>query len=132
VAQLRRNENRFKAAAAKVVLVGMGTVEESAAFKSRFNVPFPLISDPDARLYRAFGLERLAPAGFFSASMLAKGVAAMAGGHLVGKPVGDVRQLPGVFVIDGTGAIRCSHSGAGPEDHPGPEEILSCLPPSPP
>ncbi len=124
---MRQHEDRMRDAGATLVLVGMGSVRESAAFKERFEIPFPLVADPEGELYRAYDLSRLGPVGLFSVSMLVKGVSAMAGGHRIGRPVGDVRQLPGVFVIDRGGAIRFSHHSAGPEDHPPPEAILAAL-----
>jgi peroxiredoxin len=52
---------------------------------------------------------------------------AVARGHGIGKPVGDVRQLPGVFIIDPSGTIVFSHFAADPADHPAPDEILAAL-----
>ena len=64
---------------------------------------------------------------FLSAKMAAKGLMAMAKGHKIGVPQGDVRQLPGVFIIDTTGHIRFSHHAANPADHPQPETLLAAL-----
>jgi peroxiredoxin len=47
---LRRAKSRFEAAGARVVLVGLGTAAEAAAFKKSQKLPFPLIADPDKRL----------------------------------------------------------------------------------
>jgi peroxiredoxin len=130
VAQLRQEKSRFDKAGAQVVLVGMGTPEQSAAFGKQFDVPFPILSDPRKELYRAFELKRMSALGFLSPSVTLKGVAAMAQGHGIGLPQGDVRQLPGVFVIDTAGQIVYSHHAADPADHPDADTILKALPPS--
>jgi peroxiredoxin len=127
VAQLRREKNRFDQAGAQVVLVGMGTPEQSAAFARQLDVPFPILSDPRQELYRAFELRRMSALGFFSPTVALKGVAAMVQGHGVGLPQGDIRQLPGVFVIDAAGQIVYSHYATDPADQPNAETILKAL-----
>ena len=99
---MRRNKNSFAKAGAQVVLVGMGTLSESAEFAAKFNVPFSIVSDPEKKLYRKFELKQMSTLGFFSPSVALKGIAAIVGGHGIGMPQGDVRQLPGVFIINTT------------------------------
>jgi peroxiredoxin len=57
--QLRRNKNSFAKAGAQVVLVGMGTPSESAEFAAKFNIPFPIVADPQNKLYRKFELKQM-------------------------------------------------------------------------
>jgi peroxiredoxin len=128
VAQLRRNKNSFAKAGAQVVLVGMGTPSESAEFAAKFNVPFPIVADSQKKLYRKFKLKQMSTLGFFSPSLALKGVAALVGGHGIGMPQGDVRQLPGVFIIDTAGQIVFSHFSNDPADHPDPKTILAAIP----
>lgn len=127
MAQLRQTKDSFDAAGAQVVLVGMGTRDETAAFAKRFAVPFPLVCDPDKKLYRAFELKRMPAWHFLSPTVALKGVAAMAQGHVAGLPQGDVRQLPGVFIIGSGGRILFSHHAQNPADHPLPEAIIEVL-----
>jgi peroxiredoxin len=127
VAQLRRNKNSFANAGAQVVLVGMGTPSESAEFAAKFNVPFPIVADPEKKLYRKFELKQMSTLGFFSPSVALKGVAAIVGGNGIGRPQGDVRQLPGVFIINTAGQIVFSHFSNNPADHPDAKTILAAL-----
>ncbi len=55
-----------------------------------------------------------------SVGMAMKGLAAMVRGHRMGIPTGDVRQLPGVFIIATDGRIRFCHYSRDPADHPDP------------
>lgn len=128
MAQLRKERNRFEEAGAQVLLVGMGSIEESAAFKNKFNIPFPLVSDPKRLLYKVFDLKRLSLLELVSPSVALKGLTAMTKGHTMGLPVGDVRQLPGVFIINTDGRIIYSYFAKDPSDHPPPETILAALP----
>lgn len=124
---MRRKKEVFDQLGAQVVLVGLGNVAETAAFKERFEVPFTMIADPEKRLFEAFRLKQASVGSLFSAKMVVKGMTAMAKGHTIGKPKGDVRQLPGVFIIDADSRIRFSHYADGPADHPQPEALLDAL-----
>jgi peroxiredoxin len=127
VAQLRQKAGGFKRLGARVVLVGLGTPVETAAFKDQFQVPFSMIADPQKRLFRAFHLKRASLGGLLTVGMAVKGLWAMARGHAIGMPKGDVRQLPGVFIIDSGGRIRFSHFAKDPADHPDPDSLLAFL-----
>jgi peroxiredoxin len=124
---LRARKVDFEKAGARVVLVGMGTPAECSAFLKKFAIPFPMIADPQQALYRQFHLKRMSPLGVLSPAVAIKGLAAMARGSGIGKPVGDVLQLPGVFIIDSGGRIVFSHQPAGPADHADPDTILKAL-----
>lgn len=127
MAQLRARRSEFDKAGARVVLVGMGTPAECAVFLKKFHVPFPMISDPDRTLYRRFHLPRMAALGVLSPALALKSIAAVARGHGIGKPQGDVLQLPGVFVMDAAGRIAFSHRPDSPADHAAPDMILGAL-----
>jgi peroxiredoxin len=127
VAQLRQKEKQFQQYAARIVLVGLGTPEETAAFKEQFRVPFPMIADPQKRLFKAFQLKQATPKALLSVSMAIKGLSALARGHHIGIPKGDVRQLPGVFIIDMDGRVRFTHFAKDPADHPQADVLLKFL-----
>jgi peroxiredoxin len=127
VAQLRRNRSRFEKAGANVLLVGMGSPAECTQFKERFDVPFPMVADPQKKLYQAFALKSMPAWKALSPALALKGLAAVARGHGAGMPVGDLRQLPGVFIIDRQGGIVFSRPADDPAGHPSAEEILAAL-----
>lgn len=127
MAQLRRKQAQFERLGARVVLVGLGTPDDTAAFKAQFQVPFPMIADPEKQLFKAFQLKQATSKTLLSVGMVLKGLSAMARGHGMGIPKGDVRQLPGVFIIDTDGGIRFSHYAKGPADHPSAEDLLQFL-----
>jgi peroxiredoxin len=106
----------------------MGTREESAAFKMKFNFPFAVVSDPKKQLYQTFGLKQASTLEMLSPSVAFKSLLAMTEGHTIGIPRGDVRQLSGVFIIDTDGGIVYSYFASDTSDHPDPETILAALP----
>jgi peroxiredoxin len=127
VAQLRRKLPEFEQSGGRLVLVGMGNPEETADFAEKFGGSLPMISDPGRRLYQTFGLKNAPTLELLSPFVAFKALSAMAQGHSVGMPVGDIRQLPGVFIIDTGGRIVFSYFGKDPADHPDPETILAAL-----
>lgn len=105
----------------------MGTPEESAAFVMKFSIPFTLISDPKRELYQAFGLKQTSALELVSPSVVFKGILALTKGHSIGVPIGDVRQLTGVFIINTEGQIVYRYIARDPSDHPEPDAILNAL-----
>ena len=124
---MRHSKEAFDRLNAQVVLVGMGSAADTAAFRKRFEVPFAMIADPEKKLFEAVHLKRASAGSLLSAGMVIKGLKAMADGHGIGVPRGDVRQLPGVFIIDANGRILFSHHADGPADHPHPQILLDVL-----
>ena len=124
---MRRRKAEFDQLDTRIVLVGLGTAAETESFKARFDVPFPMIPDPDKELFRIFGLPRASTQSLLSIGMLKRGFSAMSKGHHIGKPVGDVRQLPGVFVFDTNGVVRFQHYARTPDDHPSVDDLLKAL-----
>ncbi len=82
---------------------------------------------PGLHLYRDFSVERMSPLGFLSPTMALKGIGAMAQGHTMGLPEGDVSQLPGVVIIASDGRIIYRYDGRDPSDHPSPAAIVEAL-----
>lgn len=117
----------FHQAGASIVLVGLGTTDQSERFKAEFNLKFPIICDPKGNLYEAYGLKRVGALGLVSPLLILKGLGAMADGHAMGVPQGDVRRLSGVFIIDTQGQIRFAHRGKNPADNPETDDILRSL-----
>ncbi len=122
-----RDKKSFEKAGAQVVLVGMGTPSQSSEFAAKFNVLYPIVSDPQKKLYHTFGLKQMETLRFFSPKVALKGVAAVFGGHGIGIPRGDVRQLAGVLIINTAGQIVLRHCASNPADHPDSKTILAAL-----
>jgi len=86
-----------------------------------------MIADPERELFQVFGLKQGSTGSLLSGRMFLRGVKAMAKGHGIGVPRGDVRQLPGVVIIDADANIVFSHHADDPSDHPQPDVLLNAL-----
>jgi peroxiredoxin len=58
---LRRYKDQLNAEGARILLVGMGTVEQTAAFVNQLAIPFPMACDSGRAVYKAFSLKRMSP-----------------------------------------------------------------------
>lgn len=105
LAELYRLRDEIEAKGVQIALVHMGSEFQARELLKGFELDeIETFSDPDRRLYEAFGLERttvrrlLAPNNLFD--MLRTGVTSdVALRRSVGRVVGDVLQMPGVFLF---------------------------------
>lgn len=123
---MRNDYERFRLADGKVAVVTMGSPQQAADFREKKRLPFPCLSDPEQNLYRAFHLPR---AGFGQmaapAVMLAGPKALFRGG--LGVPRGDIKQMPGTFVIDRDGIIRLAYYSTNIADNPANDRLIEVL-----
>ena len=123
VVDVRDDYQRFLDAGGDVAVIAMGTVEQTATFRDRNRLPFVCLADPQRVAYQAYGVPR------GTASQVA-GPAVWAGGLKatlragVGKPIGDVLQLHGAFVVDCQGVIRFIHLPKHSADQPTNDELI--------
>ena len=116
----------FQNSGGEVALVTMGNVDQTAAFRHRFALPFICFADPGQRGHQAFEVpigrlgQFAGPAVWIPGlkSLLHKGA---------GKPIGDVRRMPAAFVIDTSGTIRYVHYAANAAQYPSHQEIITIL-----
>lgn len=105
LAELKRLRAQIEAEGVRIAAVHMGTEEQAQELLSLFDLnDVERFSDPERRLYNAFGLERttlgqlLAPTSWLG--MVRAGLKSQ---FLPGKKlkgiVGDVLQMPGVFLL---------------------------------
>lgn len=124
VARLRREQDGLKTAGIHVVLLGCATPAQAESFRHEFDVPFPIVCDPDCVLYQKYGLKQMRTSDFFSPVMAWKVVKVLAQGYGHRSGQGPERQLGGVFIIDQRGTIRFTHVAADAADNPSPAAII--------
>ncbi len=105
VAQLKRE---LEESQVRIVFVHFGNAEASQALFAMNGIESPeTIYDEDQQLYRAFGLRRGSLAEVASPRVLWRGIrAGLFEGHGIGRPEGDILQLPGVFLLDNCSIAR--------------------------
>lgn len=95
--------------------------KQAAEFFAKYHphAPKPVaIADNTLEFYRAFGIHRGSVGELLGLRSLAAAMRALFKGNINGKPAGDVRVMPGVFVVTGDGRIAWAYRGAHAGDHP--------------
>ena len=90
-------------------------------------LPFPLLSDPERDVYRAYQLERANLLQLVSPGTVLAYLKLLAGRRIYHLTSSDLRQLGGDFVIDEQGAIQFEHRSAAPHDRPSVELLIAQL-----
>ncbi len=110
----------------RVVLVHQGSVEQGDKFLESRWADVPAISDFGRTLYKSCGLDRGSLGQVLGPSALMRGMAAALKGNGVGKPVGDLWQMPGAFVVH-RGAIIWRHIARHVGDQPNLDKVRALL-----
>ena len=100
-----------------ILLVYQGTVEEGTPFFAGLWPTARAIANSDRDLYSAFGIERGGSEQFLSPSVIACGIRATLKGNFIGRPQGDPRLMPGLFLVADT-TILWHHDYRHAGDHP--------------
>ena len=117
----------FRKAGADVVAVFQYRAEPTYNFCRKRSVPFDCLGDPEREAYHAVGLER-GSAKEYVGPQLAKGfLRAARHGALPGRPVGDVAQRPGTFVVSPEGKVLYAHYHKDSSDNPPMSELLAAV-----
>ncbi len=88
-----------------VVFVCMEQPEAAAIFRSKMISPHRFISDPDRKLYEAFGVKRGTTGQILNFRTIARGIQATLSGSLQGRPTSDPRQLSATIILDLGGEV---------------------------
>jgi peroxiredoxin len=101
VADLAEKRHTIEGKGVPLAFVHLGTEEKARWFFKPYNMlDVPRFSDPDARLYQAFGLLRAELRQYLNSESILRMLGAWFRGHYVGYPAGDIERMPGAFLID--------------------------------
>lgn len=118
-ADVAKNRAAIEADGTRVVFVHMAPAAEADAFFAKYGLQtVARIADPEARLYRAYGLRRAGLGALFGWKSVARFIpAGILAGHGVGRVVGDGTRMGGAFLVrDGT--ILREFRPTSPADRP--------------
>ncbi len=107
----------------QVAAVTMASPAKATRFRDQFALPFEMLCDPQQQAYRAFGLSRGTASQVLGTSVWRRGLKAFLS-HGVGRPAGDVWQLPGEFVVDAAGVVRLVHYSENSADNTPVEQLI--------
>lgn len=108
LSRIAHDRREIEGAGTRIVLVHMLPDEQAAKFFAEYGLgDVDRISDPGQEVYRAFGLGRGGIGQVMGPRTWWRGFKAVVlKGHRPGRPVGDIYQLPGVFLLVDGRTIR--------------------------
>ncbi|MGB3221085.1 MAG: peroxiredoxin-like family protein [Anaerolineae bacterium] len=134
--RLQKEYDDYISAGANIVIIGQGEPERATAYAMKYNLPpIAILSDPELRVYAAYGLLEGKPSQIvFDApdEFLRRDYEAFAGlakaRREAGRPLVDSPwQLPGEFVIDHSGVVRLAYRYQYCEDWPNPLVLIAAI-----
>ncbi len=116
----------FKAKGLNVAAIFQSPPESIAEYVGKQAPPFPLVCDPQEKLYKLYGLESGLGA-YLSPKNLGPGAKAIRLGFMPGKMEGTKTRIPGDFLIGPDGRIQKAFYGEVISDHIPFEEVEKFL-----
>lgn len=126
MAQLRHRQEELTWLNAQVLLISFGTNAWARAWLRETGAPFPLLIDPQRRVYRAYGLKR-SILRVWSLKVLCHYLRLMRAGRRLRPIQGDPHQLGGDVIVDTYAVVRLAHQSSDPTDRPPVETLLAVL-----
>jgi hypothetical protein len=127
VAQLRRRYADLRAAGGEVLVICFDTLARAERYAREQDLPFPLLVDPERRVYRAYGLEQGPLWRFLMPKVVLGALRMIEGGRQLQRPHEDPLQLGGDFVVDPTGLLALVHPCRDPTDRPPPTALVAAV-----
>ena len=126
MAQLRQRQDEFSRLNVQVLIISFGTEYWAKVWLEETGAPFPLLLDPERRVYRAYGLGR-SVLRVWSPKVAWHYLRLMMAGRRLKPILGDPHQLGGDFIVDPGGTVRLAHPSRDPTDRPSVEALLKAL-----
>lgn len=124
---MRRNYREIQAQGAAVLAVSFEPRARLFQLGRQFQLPFPLLSDPERDAYRAYRLQRGHLFRLLRPGTVLAYLKLLARGRAYHFQRSDLRQLRGDFVIGREGIVRYEHRGAAPHDRPSVGVLMDAL-----
>jgi peroxiredoxin len=123
VARIRERFEELSAAGIRTVAVTMGDAAQAARFKESRKLPCDVLADPGLRAYAAYGLEKGGMIKIAGPQMWWAGFKSVVK-YGAARPVGDIWQMPGAFLVAKGGKLLYAHRAANSGDLESYDHIL--------
>ena len=122
---MRQKYGHIQAMGATVLAVSFEPRDRLFQLSRILQLPFPLLSDPEMDVYRAYGLKRGDLRHIFSPRTILTYVKLLAQSRMYQFRRSDLRQLGGDLVIDPEGVVRYQYLSTTPNDRPSVADLIS-------
>lgn len=101
-----------------MVAVALGEPKHAERYCGSLAPSIDCYCNKTAEVYEVYGLQRAGLTGLLNPGMATAALRAASRGHVQGKPTGDVKMLPGTFIVDKEGLIQYAYYSSHAGDHP--------------
>ena len=112
---------------AAVALVTFTRQRKLRGYRSRLELPYPVLADEERASYRAYGLGRGPWWQVWGLPTLRAYSRLLRGGARLHRPTEDVHQLGGDFVVDREGKLAYVYRSRSPADRPAVDDLVRAV-----
>ena len=127
LAQLELYKEEIKEAGLKVVAVALGKPQHAQRFCDKGAPSVTCYCDHKAKVYARYGLQQASAFQLLNPFVYTATARAAAKGHYQGTPTGDIKMLPGTFIVDTDGIIQYVYYSSHIGDHPDIDELIAVV-----
>ena len=124
---MRRRYTEIRTLGGVVVGVSFESRDRLFQMSRQMQLPFPLLTDPERDIYRAYGLNSGKLRRIFGPGTIWAYIKLLAAGQMYHFRRSDFLQLGGDFVIDAAGVVRYQYRSGTPHDRPPVERLIDTL-----
>lgn len=114
--ELMARYDEFQKAGIRLVGVMQSSPDRIAKYAEKRKAPFPIIADPERKLYREYGVSA-SLMGMFHLRVFGTALKAMFSGIFPGAPDFPLATVPADFLIDPEGVVWSAYYGRAVSDH---------------
>lgn len=105
----------------------LGKAEDGVVFFNKYWPEARAIADPEMKFYPGFGIGKASVSQLVGPEVVACGLRATLKGNFAGKTAGDIKSMPGMFIVRGS-MILWQHNFRHIGDHPDLSQIPRMIP----
>jgi hypothetical protein len=108
----------------QILAIGAGEPKQVASFAARYAPSIQCACSVNSEAHAAYGLQRHTIAALFQRQVIVSHLRSAQAGYTPGQLSGDVRILPGTFIVDTQGIIRYAFYSRYVGDEPLVDDLL--------
>jgi peroxiredoxin len=122
---LELHKDELANAKLQVVSVAMGEPKHAERYCGKLAPSMTCLTNETTMPYETYGLQQGKLGELMSPAVIVASVRALARGSSQGKAIGDVKMLPGTFIVDKQGIIQYAYYSRHAGDHPKIADLIA-------
>ena len=119
------HKDKLTNAKLQVVSVAMGEPKHAERYCGKLAPSIACLTNETTMPYETYGLQQGKLGELMSPAAVVASVRALARGNMQGEPIGDVKMLPGTFIVDKNGVTQYVYYSKHAGDHPKISDLIA-------